>query len=93
MHYFVTEFAGLDGGVRVSVPGALARPRVRNNRSRRATLAVLVLVLYLAPTIGHHMSGTLQIIMTRLMGMILAAIAVEMVLVGLAHVFPGLTHR
>ena len=30
--------------MRVSVPGALARPCPRNNRSRRATLAVLVLV-------------------------------------------------
>ena len=48
----------------------------------------LLLVLWFAPAIGHHMSPTLRVIMTRLMGMILAAIAVEMVVAGLQHVFP-----
>lgn len=55
-------------------------------------VAVLFVVLWFAPNIGKHMSGTLRVIMTRLMGMILAAISVEMIVVGLAHVFPMLTH-
>lgn len=53
-------------------------------------ILLLALVLWAAPTVGHHMSMTLQIIMTRLMGMILAAIAVEMVVTGLGQVLPGL---
>lgn len=55
-----------------------------------AVLAVLLLVLWFAPNIGHHMSMTLRVIMTRLMGMILVAIAVQMVVAGLAHLLPGL---
>lgn len=51
-------------------------------------VAILAGVLWFAPSIGHHMSQTLRVIMTRLMGMILAAIAVEMILTGLAHTFP-----
>ncbi len=53
-------------------------------------LAALLLVLWFAPTIGKHMSMTLRTIMTRLMGMILAAIAVEMVVAGLGVALPGL---
>ena len=52
-------------------------------------VAILAGVLWFAPSIGHHMSQTLRVIMTRLMGMILAAIAVEMILTGLAHTFPA----
>lgn len=56
-----------------------------------AVLLLLAVVLWFAPVIGHHMSMTLRVIMTRLMGMILAAIAVEMMVAGLGHVLPGLT--
>lgn len=52
-------------------------------------VAILAAVLWFAPNIGHHLSQTLRVIMTRLMGMILAAIAVEMILTGLGHIFPG----
>lgn len=53
-------------------------------------LALLLVVLWFAGTIGAHLSDTLRTIMTRLMGMILAAIAVEMVAAGLLALFPGL---
>lgn len=55
-----------------------------------AVLAILAVVLYFSAAIGHHLSQTLRTIMTRLMGMILAAIAVEMLVAGLGTVFPGL---
>lgn len=53
-------------------------------------LALLFIVLWFAPVIGHRMSQTLRVIMTRLMGMILAAIAVEMVIAGLQALIPAL---
>lgn len=53
-------------------------------------IAILAVVLFFAANIGHHLSGTLRIIMTRLMGMILAAMAVAMIVAGLLAVFPGL---
>jgi multiple antibiotic resistance protein len=53
-------------------------------------LLAMLAVLWFASDIGHHMSMTLRVIMTRLMGMILAAIAVEMVLAGLIAVLPSL---
>ncbi|MGC3993030.1 MAG: MarC family protein [Propionicimonas sp.] len=53
-------------------------------------IAILGVVLWFAADIGHHLSQTLRTIMTRLMGMILAAIAVEMLVAGLGTVFPGL---
>lgn len=53
-------------------------------------LALLALVLWFAPSIGHHLSGTLRVIMTRLMGMILVGIAVAMVVAGLKTLLPGL---
>lgn len=55
-----------------------------------AVLALLLLVLYFAPQIGHHLGQTLRTIMTRLMGMILAAIAVQMMVAGLRVLLPGL---
>lgn len=55
-----------------------------------AVIAVLFVVLWFAPAIGHHMSQTLRVIMTRLMGMILAAIAVQMIIAGLLALVPGL---
>lgn len=55
-----------------------------------AVIAVLFVVLWFAPAIGDHMSQTLRVIMTRLMGMILAAIAVQMIVAGLLALLPGL---
>ena len=55
-------------------------------------MAILAVVLWFGGNIGKHMSQTLRTIMTRLMGMIVAAIAVELVVVGLTNLFPGLAH-
>ena len=55
-------------------------------------LACLGIVLPFAGAIGHHMSMTLRTIMTRLMGMVLAAIAVGMLGAGLTTLLPGLAH-
>ncbi|QPM89057.1 MarC family protein [Pseudooceanicola algae] len=55
------------------------------------TVLALVGVVFLAAgTIGKHISQTARTIMTRLMGMILAAIAVEMLTDGLKVLLPGL---
>ncbi|MBD3804667.1 antibiotic resistance protein MarC [Thioclava sp. L04-15] len=53
-------------------------------------LAMVALVMWFAADIGHHMSQTLRTITTRLMGMILAAIAIEMIATGLRTLLPGL---
>ncbi len=55
-----------------------------------AVLAILAVVLWFAPAIGNRMSQTLRVIMTRLMGMILAGIAVAVVVAGLKALLPGL---
>jgi len=55
-----------------------------------AILATLGIVLYFASYIGHFLSKTLRVIISRLMGMILAAIAVEMLAAGLKAILPGL---
>lgn len=53
-------------------------------------LATMLAVLWFAPTIGQHMSQTLRTIMIRLMGIILAAIAVDMMVAGVKSLFPVL---
>jgi multiple antibiotic resistance protein len=53
-------------------------------------LAAMAVVLFFASAIGRFMSQTLRVITTRLMGMILAAIAVEMIAAGLKALLPGL---
>lgn len=53
-------------------------------------LAGLAVVLFFASTIGRHMSQTLRVIMTRLMGMIVAAMGVQMIAAGLKAILPGL---
>ena len=53
-------------------------------------VALLLVVLWFAGSIGQLMSETLRTILTRLMGMILAAIAVEMAVAGLVGLFPVL---
>lgn len=55
-----------------------------------AVLALMALVLYFASVFGRVLSETMRVIMTRLMGMILLAIAVSMVFTGLKAVFPAL---
>ncbi|MCR8550701.1 MarC family protein [Salipiger sp. P9] len=53
-------------------------------------LIALGLVMFFAAKIGHYLSHTLRVVMIRLMGMILAAIAVEMIASGLKQLLPGL---
>lgn len=53
-------------------------------------LFMLFLVLFFASFFGKVLSDTMRVIMTRLMGMILLAIAVEMIVAGLTAVLPGL---
>ncbi len=53
-------------------------------------LAILLAVLYFASAIGHVLSAKMRVIVTRVMGMILVAIAVEMITSGLKSVLPGL---
>lgn len=55
-----------------------------------AVLAILFVVLFFASFFGKVLSDTMRVIMTRLMGMILLAIAVEMVVAGVKSVLPGL---
>ncbi|MEO8439716.1 MAG: MarC family protein [Spartobacteria bacterium] len=55
-----------------------------------AILAMLLAVLYFAAFFGRALSETMRTIMTRVMGMILLAIAVEMATAGLKSVLPGL---
>lgn len=53
-------------------------------------LVTLALVLAFAAQIGRVMSQSLRVITIRLMGMILAAVAVEMTVTGLKALLPGL---
>ncbi len=53
-------------------------------------IALLASVLFCAGNIGKHMSQTMRTIMTRLMGMILTAIGVQMIVAGLKALLPGL---
>lgn len=53
-------------------------------------LAMLFLVLFFASFFGAVLTETMRVIMTRLMGMILLAIAVAMIFDGLKAILPGL---
>ncbi len=53
-------------------------------------LIMLLIVLFFAAQIGAVMSNTMRVITTRLMGMILLAIAVEMMVSGITVLLPGL---
>lgn len=55
-----------------------------------AVLCILLFVLYFASTFAKVLTDTMRVIMTRLMGMILLAIAVEMVVAGIRAVLPRL---
>lgn len=58
-----------------------------------AVVVILALVLFFAGSIGKHMSETLRTIMTRLMGMLLASMAVQMMVAGISAVFPVLAGK
>lgn len=53
-------------------------------------IAVLAVVFFFAGDLARHLSGTARVIMSRLMGMILAAIAMDMIASGLKTLLPGL---
>ncbi len=53
-------------------------------------VALLALTFWNAPMLAKHLSGTARVIMSRLMGMILAAIAIGMIAEGLKALLPGL---
>lgn len=55
-------------------------------------LAVLALALLSASLIERLLSATATAITRRLMGMILAAVAMEMIVASLRSLFPGLMH-
>jgi len=55
-----------------------------------AILLMLFLVLFFASFFGKALTETMRVIMTRLMGMILLAIAVEMIFAGITSLLPGL---
>lgn len=55
-----------------------------------AVLLLLFFVLYFASFFGTVLTSTMRVIMTRLMGMILLAIAVDMIVNGAKVVLPGL---
>ncbi|PID36810.1 MAG: antibiotic resistance protein MarC [Rhodobacterales bacterium] len=54
-------------------------------------LAMLFAVMFFAAFFGKMLTQTMRVIMTRLMGMILLAIAVEMIVDGAKAVLPGLS--
>ena len=56
-----------------------------------AFLLLLAVSMLAAPFIGHYLSPQVTAITQRLMGMILAAIAVDMMMTSLRASFPGLT--
>lgn len=56
-----------------------------------SVLALLFLVLFFASYFSKIMTETMRVIMTRIMGMILLAIAVEMIVAGSKVLLPGLT--
>ena len=53
-------------------------------------LAMIGVTLYFAAMIGARLSRTLRTIMSRLMGMILLAISIEMIVAGAIKLLPGL---
>ncbi|NYT79567.1 MarC family protein [Alcaligenaceae bacterium] len=55
-----------------------------------AVLVALFVVLFFSSSIGRLLSVKMRVVMTRLMGMILAAIAIEMVFGGAKAMLPGL---
>jgi multiple antibiotic resistance protein len=54
------------------------------------SLALLAVVLVFAGSIGRYLGASLRVVMTRLMSLVLAAIAVEMMAADLQSLLPGL---
>lgn len=77
----ITVFAGQARGVPGNVAIVMALALV---------LVLLLVVLWYASSIGRRMSETLRVVTTRLMGMIVAAIAVAMGIEGLQELIPAL---
>ncbi len=83
-------------------PGAISTVILFSNQAKAmddklALFAVCILVaisvwiiLHLAPQIGNRISQTSMNIMTRVMGLILAAMAIEFIVGGLRNLLPGL---
>lgn len=67
---------------------------VEDTLATASMLAIIIFgtlaVMLAAPALGRRMSETMRTIMTRLMGLILLAIAFEMVIAGIKSVFPSL---
>ena len=55
-----------------------------------AVIAILAVVLFFSGALGAMLTQTMRVIMTRIMGMILIAISVEMFVAGLKALLPGL---
>ncbi|PRY25032.1 multiple antibiotic resistance protein [Aliiruegeria haliotis] len=55
-----------------------------------AIVGAIAIVFWFAGDLGKHLSGTAKAIMSRLMGMILAAISIDMIATGLKALLPGL---
>ncbi|MEX0284236.1 MAG: MarC family protein [Paracoccaceae bacterium] len=53
-------------------------------------VAMLAVAFWFAADLGRVLSGSARVIMSRLMGMILAAIAIDMIATGLKALLPGL---
>ncbi len=53
-------------------------------------IGIMGVVLWFSGEISHHLSATMRVIMTRIMGMILMAIAAGMITDGLKVLLPGL---
>jgi len=57
-----------------------------------AYLVFFSVVMFFAPMLGHLLSPMVLSLTRRLMGLILASIAMEMIVASLAKLFPGWTH-
>jgi multiple antibiotic resistance protein len=53
-------------------------------------IGMLGLVMFFSGTLGKHLNAKMRVIMTRVMGMILIAIAVQMIAAGVKALLPGL---
>jgi len=84
-------------------PGAISTTILFSNRTQTTldmaalfVICILIgmsiwMVLYLAPQIGRRMSRTAMNVTTRVMGLILASVAIEFIIGGLRQLLPGLT--
>ena len=64
--------------------------RCRGHGVTEWILLSVAVVFALGSRLGRHLTSTARVIMTRVMGLILASIAVQMIVEGLATLLPGL---